>query len=116
MKIEGVAKLLSIYVGESDHYHHRPLYQVLVERLRERGLAGTTVLRGIEGFGKSSRIHTAAILRLSEDLPVIIEVVDEEERIRAALPMVEEMVSEGLITLQDLEVIAYRASEDTGRG
>lgn len=112
MKIEGKAKLLSIYIGESDHHHHRPLYQVLVERLREQGLAGATVLRGIEGFGKSSRIHTAAILRLSEDLPVVVEVVDGEERIRAALPMIEEMVSEGLITLQDLEVIAYRAGQD----
>jgi uncharacterized protein len=114
MQIEGDAKLLSIYIGESDHYHHRPLYQALVEKLREQGLAGATVLRGIEGFGKSSRIHTAAILRLSEDLPVVVEVVDGEERIRAALPMIEEMVSEGLITLADLEVIAYRAGGDAG--
>ena len=95
MKIEGTAKLLTVYIGESDHHHHRPLYQVLVEKLRERGMAGATVLRGIEGFGKSSRIHTAAILRLSEDLPVMIQVIDTDEHIRAILPMVEEMVKEG---------------------
>lgn len=111
MKIQGKAKSLTIYVGESDHYHHRPLYQVLVEALRERGLAGATVLRGIEGFGKASRIHTASILRLSEDLPVVINVVDNEERIASALPIIEEMVSEGLVTLADVEVIIYRADE-----
>ncbi len=112
MKIEGKAGLLTIYVGESDHHQHRPLYQVLVERLREQGLAGATVTRGIEGFGKSSRIHTAAILRMSEDLPVVIEVVDSEERIRAVLPVVEELVEGGLITLASVEVIAYRTGGD----
>ena len=109
MTIEGKAKLLAIYIGESDHQQHRPLYQALVEKLREQGIAGATVLRGIEGFGKSSRIHTASILRMSEDLPVIIEVVDTEDRIRAVLPLVEGMVEGGLITLRDVEVIAYRA-------
>lgn len=112
MKIEGTAKLLTIYIGESDHHQHRPLYQALVEKLREQGLAGATVMRGIEGFGKSSRIHTAAILRMSEDLPVVIEVVDTEERIRAALPTVEGLVKGGMITLQDVEVISYRTGEE----
>lgn len=112
MKIEGEAKLLTIYIGESDHHQHRPLYQVLVEKLREQGMAGATALRGTEGFGKSSRIHTATILRLSEDLPVMIQVIDTDERIRAVLPMVEEMIKGGLITIQDLEVIAYRTGAD----
>ncbi|WP_287154983.1 DUF190 domain-containing protein [Candidatus Solincola tengchongensis] len=111
MKIEGKAKLLSIYIGEQDHFHHRPLYQVIVERLREKGLAGATVLRGIEGYGKSSRIHTASILRLSEDLPVVIQVIDREERIRSVLPVIDELVKEGLVTVQDLDVMIYRAEE-----
>ncbi len=111
MKIEGKAKLLSIYIGEQDHFLHRPLYQVIVERLREKGLAGATVLRGIEGYGKSSRIHTASILRLSEDLPVVIQVIDREERIRSVLPVIDELVKEGLVTVQDLDVMIYRAEE-----
>lgn len=111
MNVQGKAKSLTIYVGDSDHYHHRPLYQVLVEALRERGLAGATVLRGIEGFGKASRIHTASILRLSEDLPVVINVVDKEEKINSALPIIEELVCDGLVTLADVEVIVYRADE-----
>ncbi len=115
MKIEGKAKLLTVYIGEQDHHHHRPLYQVLVEKLRERGLAGATVLRGIEGYGKRSRIHTASILRLSEDLPVVIQVVDGEERIRSALPLIEELVTDGLVTLQDVDVILYRAEPGEGR-
>lgn len=111
MKIEGKAKLLSIYVGEQDHFHHRPLYQVIVERLREKGLAGATVLRGIEGYGKSSRIHTASIIRLSEDLPIVIQVIDREERIRSFLPVIDELVKEGLVTVQDVDVVIYRAEE-----
>lgn len=111
MKIEGEAKLLTIYVGEQDHYHHRPLYQAIVETLKEKGIAGATVFRGIEGYGKRSRIHTASILRLSEDLPVVIQVVDREERIRSVLPVIDEMVTEGLVTLQDADVIIYRADE-----
>lgn len=109
MKIEGRAKSLTIFVGESDHYHHKPLYKALVETFREKGLAGATVIRGIEGFGKASRIHTASILRLSEDLPVMIRVVDTEEKIRSVLPIIDEMVTEGLVTLSDVEVIVYRA-------
>lgn len=111
MKIEGEAKLLTVYIGEHDQYRHKPLYQAIVEMLRERGLAGATVLRGIEGFGKSSRIHTAAILRLSEDLPIMIEVVDKAERIDAILPVIDEMVTEGLVTVQDVHVMIYRSDK-----
>ncbi|NPV58750.1 MAG: DUF190 domain-containing protein [Actinobacteria bacterium] len=111
MKIEGEAKLLTVYIGEHDHYRHKPLYQAIVETLRERGLAGATVIRGIEGFGKSSRIHTAAILRLSEDLPIMIEVVDKAERIDAILPVIDEMVTEGLVTVQDVHVMIYRSDK-----
>jgi len=109
VKIEGTGLLARIYIGESDQWHGRPLYQAIVELLRERGLAGATVLRGIEGFGMHARLHTARILRLSEDLPVLIEVVDEAERLRAILPELDAMVHEGMITLEKVEVIAYRA-------
>lgn len=111
MKIEGKAKMLTIYIGEQDHFHHRPLYQVIAESLREKGLAGATVLRGIEGFGKSSHIHTASVLRLSEDLPIVIQVIDREERIRSVLPVIDEMVKEGLVTVQDVDVMIYRGDE-----
>ena len=109
MKIEGVGLLVRIYIGESDHWHGKPLYQAIVELLRERRLAGATVLRGIEGFGANAHLHTTRLLRLSEDLPVLIEVVDQEDRIRAVLPELDSMVVDGLITLEKVEVIAYRA-------
>ena len=111
MRIEGVGLLVRIYIGESDHWHGRPLYQAIVELLRERGLAGATVLRGIEGFGAKARLHTTRLLRLSEDLPVLIEVVDQEDRLRAILPELDSMVGDGLITLEKVEVIAYRAAK-----
>jgi PII-like signaling protein len=114
VRLEGTGTLLRIFVGESDTWHGRPLYQAIVERARERGLAGATVLRGIEGFGADSRLHTARILRLSEDLPVLIEIVDTDERIRAFLPTVDEMVGEGLLTMERVQVIAYRSSDDRG--
>lgn len=113
MKIEGQGKLLRIFIGESDRWEGRPLYQAIVRRLREEGLAGATVIRGIEGFGAHSHLHTARILRLSEDLPLLIEVVDREERIRQVLPMIEEMIPEGLVTLENIEILAYRATEPT---
>lgn len=113
MKIEGPGKLLRIFVGESDHWHGRPLYQAVVELLRREGLAGATVVRGVEGFGAHSRIHTARILRLSEDLPVVIEVVDSTERIQAVLPKLDEMVVEGLVMVADVEVIMYRSRPGT---
>jgi len=109
LKIEGTGLLARIYIGESDTWHGRPLYEAIVHLLRDRGLAGATVLRGIEGFGATQRIHTTRILRLSEDLPVLIEVVDLEDRIRAVLPELDAMVTGGLITLEKVEVIAYRA-------
>ena len=95
MKIEGEGKLLRIFVGESDRWHGKPLYQAIVERVRKEGLAGATVFRGIEGFGADSRLHTARILRLSEDLPVLIEIVDSAEQIERILPALDEMVGEG---------------------
>ena len=114
MKIEGQGLLVRIYIGESDSYEGRPLYQAVVERMRELGLAGATVLRGIEGFGAHARLHTTRLLRLSEDLPILIELVDTEDRIRAALPVLDEMVGDGLITLEKVEVIAYRAEGGAG--
>lgn len=110
MKIEGQGKLLRIFIGESDRWHGKPLYQAIVERVREEGLAGATVVRGIEGFGADSRLHTARILRLSEDLPVVVEIVDSAEQIERVLPVLDEMVGEGMVTLERVEVIAYRGS------
>jgi uncharacterized protein len=115
MKIEGEGKLLRIFIGESDKHGHKPLYQAIVEMLREDGLAGATVLRGVEGFGAHSHLHTARILRLSEDLPIVIEVVDQADRIEAVLPKLDEMIGDGMVTLERVEVLAYRAeppSED----
>ena len=109
MKVEGTGLLARIYIGESDTWHGQPLYDAIVQLLRERGLAGATVLRGIEGYGAKQHLHTTRILRLSEDLPVLIELVDIEERVRAILPELDAMVSGGLITLEKVEVIAYRA-------
>ena len=99
-------------VGESDTWHHKPLYSELVHRAHAAGLAGASVLRGIEGFGSSSRIHTSRLLSLSEDLPVVVVVVDEPERIDAFLPQVEELVTEGLVTLDDVEVVVHRYREE----
>ena len=111
MRIEGPALLARIYIGESDHWEGRPLHEAIVERLRTSGIAGATVLRGIEGYGRAARVHTAHILRLSEDLPILIEVVDREDRLRAILPQIDAMVDGGLITLEHVEVIAYRSPE-----
>jgi PII-like signaling protein len=116
MKTEGVGLLARIYVGEADTWHGQPLYEAIVHLLLERGMAGATVLRGIEGFGRAAHLHTTRILRLSEDLPVLIEVVDEEERLRSVLPELDAMVTDGLITLERVEVIAYRAESRSGGG
>jgi PII-like signaling protein len=109
VKLEGEGKLLRIFIGESDKHGRKPLYQAIVEMLREEGMAGATVLRGIEGFGATSHLHTARILRLSEDLPIVIEVADTAERIEAIMPRIDEMVTEGLVTLERVEVVSYRA-------
>ncbi len=108
MKLEGEGRLLRIFVGEADQWHGKPLYQAIVERARGEGVAGATVLRGIEGYGASSHIHTAQVLRLSGDLPVVVEIVDRAERIDALLPVLDEMVKEGLVTLENVRVITYR--------
>lgn len=102
------AVLLRIFIGESDRWHHRPLYEAIVMKAREAHLAGATVLRGPMGFGKSSRVHTAKILRLSTDLPLVIEIVDTDEKINAFLPLLEEMMGGGLVTLEKAKVIHYR--------
>jgi PII-like signaling protein len=104
----GTALLLRIYIGESDHHDGAPLYQAIVRFLRDRGIAGATVLRGIEGYGAKAHVHTTRILSLSMDLPVLVEVVDEEERLRAVLPDLDAMVGDGRITLERVEVIAHR--------
>jgi uncharacterized protein len=111
MKSRSEGQLLRIFIGESDRWEGRPLYEAIVHRARAAGLAGATVIRGLEGFGAHSRLHTTRILRLSEDLPVVIEIVDEAERIEAFLPALDEMVAEGMVTLEKVRVIAYRAPE-----
>ncbi|TWV31284.1 DUF190 domain-containing protein [Streptomyces misionensis] len=105
--LTGRALRLTVYVGEDDTWHHKPLYSEIVHRAHTAGLAGASVFRGIEGFGASSRIHTSRLLSLSEDLPVAVVVVDTEERIRAFLPQLDELVREGLVTLDDCEVVRY---------
>ena len=101
-------KLLRIFVGESDRHEGVPLYEWIVRRAREVGLAGATVLRGLEGYGARSRLHTAKVLRLSSDLPLVVEIVDTEEKIEAFLPIVDEAVQEGLATIERVEVRFYR--------
>lgn len=107
MRLTGPARRLTILLGESDQYHHHPLYAEIVQRAHRAGLAGATVMRGIEGFGASSHIHTTRFLSLSQDLPVAIIVVDERERIDAFLPQLDELVKEGLVIIDDVEVIRY---------
>ena len=102
------AELLRVFIGDSDHYHHKVLYEAIVEAARERHLAGATVLRGYLGFGAHSRIHTAKILRLSEDLPIVVEIVDAPEKIEAFLPVLDEMMDEGLVTVEPVRVLRYR--------
>jgi Uncharacterized conserved protein len=112
VRIEGQAKLLRIYIGETDRWHGQPLYMAILLKAREMGLAGGTVFRGIAGYGANSVIHTANILRLSEDLPVVIEIVDTDEKIQAFLPVLDEMVKEGLILLREVEVVKYVGNRD----
>ncbi len=111
MQIPQEATLLRIFLGESDRWEHKPLYEAIVLKAREAGLAGATVLRGPMGYGKSSRLHTAKILRLSMDLPLVIEIVDSEEKIQAFLPTLDSMMIGGLVTLEKVKVIDYRGRE-----
>ena len=109
MQIPHDAVLLRIFIGESDRWHHHPLYEAIVLKARELHMAGATVLRGPMGFGKSSRLHTAKILRLSMDLPLVIEIVDAEEKIQELLPLLDGMLQGGLVTTEKVKVIDYRA-------
>lgn len=111
MRLEGKGKLLRIFIGESDRWHGKLLYEAIVVAAREHGLAGATVLRGAMGFGANSRSQPAKSLQLSEDLPMVIEIVDTEERIHEFLPSLHEMVDEGLITLEAVQIMRYRSRE-----
>ena len=111
MKLPEEALLLRVFIGESDRYHGKPLLEQIVLKARELNLAGSTVLRGVMGFGTDSRIHTAKLLELSQDLPMVIEIVDSEENINKLIPFIDETVTEGLVTLEKMRVIKYRHSE-----
>ncbi len=110
MQIPHEAVLLRIFIGESDRWEHKPLYEAIVLKAREMHLAGATVLRGPMGFGKSSRLHTAKIPRLSVDLPLVIEIVDSNEKIQAFLPVLDKMITGGLVTIENVKVLEYRGS------
>ena len=111
MQIPRDALLLRIFIGESDRWQHKPLYEAIVLRARELHLAGATVLRGPMGFGKASRLHTAKILRLSDDLPLVIEIVDSEAKINSFLPELDQMIGGGLVTLEKVTVLQYRGAD-----
>ena len=107
MKIEGPAVRLTIFIGEDDTWHHKPLYHEIVHRAHTAGLAGASVLRGIEGYGASSRVHTTRLLSLSQDLPIAIVIVDQDDRIHAFLPQLDQLVTEGLVIVDPVKVIRY---------
>ena len=113
MELPHEAVLLRIHLGESDRWKHQPLYEAIVLKARELHLAGATVLRGPMSFGRSSRLHTAKVLRLSEDLPLVIEIVDGEEKINAFLPVLDEMMQGGLVTMEKVKVIRYKSADGT---
>ena len=114
MKKESDAVLLRIFIGESDKYKGKPLSNYLVELFKKEGLAGATVLRGVSGFGKSSKLHTTSILRLSDDLPIVIEVVDRKENIERIKPKLDDVIEEGLITEEDVKIILYEGRPEAG--
>ena len=112
MKLSGEAQLLRILIGEDDKYQGKVLSEAIVHQARQRGLAGATVLRGILGYGANSLVHTSKILRLSQDLPVLVEIVDTPGKIAGFLPVLDEMIGEGLVTLEKVRVITYRHNQD----
>lgn len=107
MKLEGSALRLTVFIGESDQWHHKPLYTEIVHRAHAAGLAGASVFRGFEGYGASNHVHTSRILSLSEDLPLVVVIIDAEDRIRAFLSELDELVTEGLVVLDEVEVVRY---------
>lgn len=111
MTLRGEAKLVRIFIGESDQWEGRPLYEALVHKARDMSLAGATVLRGIEGYGANSVVHTTRILRMSEDLPVVVEIVDTAERVDAFCEVATEMVREGLVTAEKVQILKYQAGD-----
>jgi len=114
--LDGEQLLVRIFIGESDQWQHQPLARALVERLRREGYAGATVFHGVAGFGAHSVLHTSAILRLSTDLPVLIEIVDSEEHVERLIPILDEMVSEGLVTVEKVRVLKYAPGARTSAG
>ncbi|PYP87346.1 MAG: hypothetical protein DMF61_10040 [Blastocatellia bacterium AA13] len=112
MKIPEKAQLIRIFIGESDQWQGKPLYEAIILKARENGIAGATMLRGLMGYGAASRIHTAKILRLSEDLPIVVEIVDGEDKIAGFLPEIQAMVQDGLITVENVRVLQYRSGKD----
>ena len=115
MALPSEAEVLRVYLSELDKHGHRPLYEVIVEMARKRGLAGATVLRGVMGFGESKRLQVAKVLRLSEDLPVVIEIVDRPERIEAFLPDLDDVIQQGLVVFRNAQATAYRAGASGSR-
>ena len=113
MRIPEEGKLLRIFIGEQDKWHRQPLYEAIVHLAKREGLAGATAIKGFLGFGCKSHLHTAKFLRLSEDLPIVVEIVDSEEKIQKFLPFLDEMVKEGLVTLEKATVVMYRAQKPT---
>jgi PII-like signaling protein len=111
MRLEGEGQLVRVFIGDADTWQGKPLYEAIVRRVRDEGLAGATVIRGIEGFGASSHLHSARILRLSEDLPLVVAIVDTEEHIQRILPILDEMIGDGMVTVEKVHVITYRAKE-----
>lgn len=111
MRLPEEGQLLRVFIGEDDKYKGKPLYEVIVEKARELNLAGATVMKGTMGYGAHSRLHTSKVLRLSESLPVVIEIVDKEERINLLLPFIDEHVKEGLVTIEEIKIIQYRHNE-----
>ncbi|HEX2644684.1 MAG TPA: DUF190 domain-containing protein [Thermoanaerobaculia bacterium] len=115
MKLEGDGLLVRIFVGEADRYEGAPLYEAIVQCAREKGLAGATVLRGVEGFGAHNLIHSARVVQLAEDLPMVVEIVDQKDKVEAFLPELDAMIPEGLVTLEPVQVILYRVRDQGSR-